>query len=358
VSYIATKYSLLREFMILVRVRLLLEKGLTVNAAANSGGTALMFAAGAGHFEVVQALLAAGADPNAVVAATSEYIEQVVAAVAEGKTDVETHKDGITALMLAAESGHLEIAQLLVEQGAIVDVADDEDLTPLLNAVKGGHEDIARYLLKHGANPNHQFTDAAGKTHILLLDAVINKNIDYALELLEAGANASCTDEQQVSALTEASYLGLTDVVAALLRAGADASVSSTEGITALIAAASEGHTEIVTLLLQSPSTNVNSRDKDGTNALMAACVRGHLETVKQLIAHGANLNAQNNDGHTALMFAYNGKNQIQSLQAKYHEYVTEDDATNLALLESAIAVHTDVISTLLSAGADSNLKV
>jgi ankyrin repeat protein len=195
VSYIATKYSLLREFMILVRVRLLLEKGLTVNAAANSGGTALMFAAGAGHFEVVQALLAAGADPNAVVAATSEYIEQVVAAVAEGKTDVEPHKDGITALMLAAESGHLEIAQLLVEQGAIVDVADDEDLTPLLNAVKGGHEDIARYLLKHGANPNHQFTDAAGKTHILLLDAVINKNIDYALELLEAGANASCTDE-------------------------------------------------------------------------------------------------------------------------------------------------------------------
>jgi ankyrin repeat protein len=50
----------------------------------------------------------------------------------------------------------------------------------------------------------------------------------------------------------------------------------------------------------------------------MAAAVRGYLEVVELLIKTGANVNAQNVDGHTALMFAYNGKNQVQSLLDKY----------------------------------------
>jgi ankyrin repeat protein len=316
-----------------------------------------MFAAGAGHSEVVKTLLEAGADPNIVVSATPEYIEQVVTAIAEGKTDVEPHKDGMTALMLAAESGHLITTQILVEHGALVDVADDADITPLLNAVKGGFIDVAQYLLRHGANPNDEDTDSHGKVYNLLMNAVRNKERVFAVNLIEAGATANYIDEQQISVLTEAAYLGYSEVVTALLRSGADASVSSEEGITALIAAASEGHTDIVNDLLTAPSTNINAKDKDGTNALMAASVRGHLDTVKVLLSHGANVNSQNNDGHTALMFAYNGKNQIQSLRVKYGDYV-DDNITNIALLDMAISIHEQVIDALLEAGADPVLKV
>lgn len=329
-----------------------------MDATANSGGTALMFAAGAGHAAAVLALLEAGADPNIVVAATPEYIENVVKAISEGKPDVEPHKDGITALMLAAEGGHLPTVQILVEHGAAVDVFDDENMTPLLNAVIGGHIDTALYLVQHGANANDEYRDSSGKLHNLLMDAVTGRHEQLALALIEAGANVNCSDEQQVSCLTEASYLGQRQLVQALLAAKADTSLSSEEGITALIAAASEGHVDIVTDLLVVPGTDINARDKDGTNSLMAACVRGHLDAVKALIVGGINVNSQNNDGHTALMFAYNGKNQIQSLKAKYHEFVTDQDLANIALLEKAITVHGSVISSLLDAGADPSIKV
>ena len=35
------------------------------------------------------------------------------------------------------------------------------------------------------------------------------------------------------------------------------------------------------------------------------------IQVVELLIANGAELNTQNVDGHTALMFAYNGRNQV-----------------------------------------------
>ena len=43
----------------------------------------------------------------------------------------------------------------------------------------------------------------------------------------------------------------------------------------------------------------------------MAASVRGHKDVVDALLRHGANVDRQNVDGHTALMFAYNGRNQV-----------------------------------------------
>jgi ankyrin repeat protein len=46
-------------------VEALLTKGADVNAKANNGSTALMAAAQTGHIEIVEALLARGADVNA-----------------------------------------------------------------------------------------------------------------------------------------------------------------------------------------------------------------------------------------------------------------------------------------------------
>jgi ankyrin repeat protein len=91
------KYSLYRSF------RILIAKGVEVNKIAHSGGTALMFAAGGGHNETTRLLLDSKADVNVVVQATPEYIEQVAKAIAEGKEDIEPHKDGVTALMVAAQ---------------------------------------------------------------------------------------------------------------------------------------------------------------------------------------------------------------------------------------------------------------
>ena len=43
-----------------------------------------------------------------------------------------------------------------------------------------------------------------------------------------------------------------------------------------------------------------------------------HVQVVEVLLKYNANVNDQNVDGHTALMFAYNGRNQVASLLDKY----------------------------------------
>ena len=43
---------------------------------------------------------------------------------------------------------------------------------------------------------------------------------------------------------------------------------------------------------------------KEINDAFIAACIHNHLEIAEYLISKGADVNAKNNDGHTALMWA------------------------------------------------------
>src|SRR5216683_1405726 len=71
---------------------------------------------------------------------------------------------------------------------------------------------------------------------------------------------------------------------------------------------------------------DVNARDCDGDTALMLAAERGHIELVKVLLKNGADVNAANLNGETALMrAAYRG--------------------------------HVDVVKELLAYGADANAR-
>jgi len=77
---------------------------------------------------------------------------------------------------------------------------------------------------------------------------------------------------------------------------------------TALILAARRGEKAVVTELLQA-GAEVNSRNMDGTNALWAACVADRFDIAEQLLARGAALDNQNDNGATVLMYAAsNGK--------------------------------------------------
>ena len=78
---------------------------------------------------------------------------------------------------------------------------------------------------------------------------------------------------------------------------------------------------------MDSKKVDINGKDKDIANSLMAASVRGHHLVVEILLKAGAAINEQNSDGHTALMFAFNGKNQVETLWERYLQYIHEDKA-------------------------------
>lgn len=70
-----------------------------------------------------------------------------------------------------------------------------------------------------------------------------------------------------------------------------------------LMDAARQGDTATVQSLL-SQGANVNATDAHGGTALMVAAVNGHTATVQALIDAGADVNRAHNFGKTALMLA------------------------------------------------------
>lgn len=84
--------------------------------------------------------------------------------IALGKDVNEKDRDshGQTALHVAAETGDLEIVQMLIEAKADVNITDEYGATALMIAAQDNELEIARVLLEAGANPN--LKNVAGDT--------------------------------------------------------------------------------------------------------------------------------------------------------------------------------------------------
>jgi ankyrin repeat protein len=159
--------------------RLLLERGVDVNARTKKNVVPLHWAAHKGRLTIVQALL----DHGANVDVETEWGDTALHQVSRGDCDSQEHvgiarlllEHGVdvhvqnkyldSALHLAAFNGRLETMRLLLEHGANPNVGNDQGLTPL-HRVSGGqynsHEHgvgIARLLLEHGVDVNAQTKD-------------------------------------------------------------------------------------------------------------------------------------------------------------------------------------------------------
>jgi outer membrane protein assembly factor BamB len=132
-------------------VKVLLAKGVNVNAKTAYGATALSFAADKGHVEVIKVLLAAKADPNvkdtfykatpmewAISRSHAEIVRLLVEAGAE---------DADTALHFAVQKGNLELAKVVLGKAKI----KQADLDKALAATPKNKAEIIDVLTKAGA---------------------------------------------------------------------------------------------------------------------------------------------------------------------------------------------------------------
>ena len=67
----------------------------------------------------------------------------------DAKTD-----GGVTALMIAASNGRIEVVKLLVAKGADIDVRNERGITPLMAGAMGGSLEVVKELLDKGADLN------------------------------------------------------------------------------------------------------------------------------------------------------------------------------------------------------------
>ena len=126
-------------------------------------------------------------------------------------------------------------------------------------------------------------------------------------------ADVNALDERGWTALRY-THLGLVEYdrrvkIARVLRAaGASENGKDRHGMTALVKAARNAPSHVKLLLSEGSDPNLKAGE-NGETALMVAAENGHVEAVEQLLAHGADVNAQDNKGRTALMRAARKRN-------------------------------------------------
>lgn len=237
------------------------------------------------------ALLARGLEFSEA-AFIDRIIEGETAAVsmylAAGMSANARNPDGNLALWYAAGNRRLEIVELLLAQGADVNADDKRGRTPLAGAITGGSLAVVKRLLDGGANINARARDN-GVTPLTL-----------AVSLADPNYENRRGEERAVASL--------------LIERGADPNLASNTGATPLTIAAGICDVELVQALL-ARGANVNTQAEDGETALLEVTRWSYNEETRQphpaapevirlLLAHNADPELKDIEGKTALQVA------------------------------------------------------
>ena len=291
-------------------VRSLIQQHVDVNEAQSDGASALHWAVYRNDLAVANMLISAGANVNA----TNDY--------------------GVPPLWLACTNRSSSLVESLLNAGANANAALPSGETVLMTCARTGNTDSIRPLIARGANVN---TKESWRGQTALMWAVEQKHAEAAQILLENGADVHARSKSGFTPLLFATRVGDIDSARVLLAAGADVNeVTPTPpkpaadqprgfsgkpysyraapyAMTPLLMAAASGH-ESLALFLLDHGANPNAADSNGVTALHYAVLEGivaigsvsshyavnaylfrpnMIELTKALLAHGANPNAR-----------------------------------------------------------------
>ena len=220
-----------------------------------------------------------------IAAAESNLVSTVEVVLRRPQDPNWMNHTGQTALVVASDLGHTDVAGLLLEAGADPDLrgsaeGDGEQLTPLCAASTEGHMGIVRLLLDAGAD--HRALSGSRK-RAALYEACWHGHMEIVRLLLGAGADVNQEDACCHTALRAAAIRGHARVVRLLLDARASAD-SGGFGDSPLEHAANEGHMEVVRLLLQAHEDKLGTRHLDVVRSLLKSARRHHPDIARLLV--------------------------------------------------------------------------
>jgi uncharacterized protein len=298
-------------------VSLLLESGADPNTASPEGETALMTAAKAGNPGSVVALLDHGADVNA----KEQWFNE-------------------TALMWAAAENHAEVARTLIDHGAAVNARSAQQefarfrfnlatmvntvlprggLTALMLAARQGAVDAARVLVDGGADLN--LTDPDGTSALVI--AILNGHYDVGALLVEKGADLNLADISGMAAVYAAVDLHTQPPMINRPTRKPSGSVANLDLLGRLLAHGADPNAGLKAVLLARYHNTGDPQLGPGTTPLMRAAKSLDLPAMRVLFDAGADPSRKNRNSATALMFAaglgrngFGGKSQEDVIKA------------------------------------------
>lgn len=385
----------------------LIAAGADVEAKDENGYTPLAKAVSHGPSEVVDTLLQAGAKinircdkkPLIFCVKHTALLQQLLAAGADiNMTALGSQK---TALHEAAEQCKVELVKALLAAGAQVNALDVTGYTPLAKALsslsytsrKNRVAETCKLLVDAGADVN-----AGSRGGMRLLEEVMNIYgepkcyREAACLLLDAGLNTADAEDRAVgivfkrvvkerdldlmrkllaaglkplkmSPLSVAAFLGQEDEVRRLLAEDASALHLKSYSKTPLMYAAHAGHVGVVRLLLEA-GADVNEREDYNCSALVIGILSENEEIIDMLLKAGADVN-DDKARITPLCAAAAGSKAdslCRRLLAAGAKASTVDRAHRNVLhyaltYHSDLTLHSPLCQLLISAGADTQQK-
>ena len=314
--------------------QVLLKAGARVDAKEKWGGqTALMWASARRHPDMMELLIARGADITAK-AIDRNYQRHIQA---EGRPK-SLDSGGLTPLLYAVRENCMACVDVLLKHKVDIDLPDPDGVSPLLVAIMNANWDIAKKLIDVGADVNQW--DIFGETPLFIalnsrtrLDGGKGTSIDppnvttgtqIVRLLLDKGANPNAqlffqpanlsgtTNTRGATPLIRAANNNDLEMVKLLLEKGADATLYMADRQTPIHAVlsgrASENQAIELIKILQKAGTDVNvvalinhPQEIRGGTALHYAVRKRQKEVIKLLASMKIDMNAVDQDGLTAL---------------------------------------------------------
>ena len=293
----------------------LIKAGANVDAQEVNGQTALIWAAAEGSLESLDALIKAGAD-----------------------IDHSLKKSSYTAFLYAAREGKIDAAKRLLDAGADVNQIlkpkatsgrnPRKNMSALLLAVESGHFEMALKLVEWGADPNDQ-RSGYGPLHAItyvrrtklgdsangdppprgsgnidglkFVHQMVAAGADVNLQLTQGKGRQGKLNVKLATPFLMASQTADVPLMKVLLELDADPTINNVNDCTPLITCAGIGAEFVgeesatakdvnaaIKILVQQCELDVNAVDQNGETPMHGAAYRNYPETVELLTKLGA----------------------------------------------------------------------
>jgi cytohesin len=309
---------------------LLLDYGISVNGPIGEDSdefNPLVKAVCSHQLQAAQVLIERGVDLEQKLYQEMTVLQYVATGSVHNRTEETADKDDQIFQLLVTSGANIEIAdndnytplmhvlenvnlvRILVNQGANKEVVTyEEKLTPLLGAIQKGYHKTVEFLLDSGSNINAKAKDGNGAVTI----AAETKDTKMVGILLDRGANIEMTNKYEKTPLLAMIENGkhYLDMIKFLLSRGANVEARDEDNNTPLINAALKSDANIMRVLLDHGAdinaTGTFEKDKEMTPLMICSYISKYAneDCMELLIERGADLEARNSKGYTALLLA------------------------------------------------------
>nr|XP_055076899.1 transient receptor potential cation channel, subfamily N, member 1 isoform X1 [Misgurnus anguillicaudatus] len=315
-------------------IKILMEHHADITAVTKqTGETPLHYSARLGNTALLQEMLA--------------YVPS-----SQLQTAVNKHsKNGRSPLLLAAEQGHTEVVQTLLQHNARVDVFDEEGKAAIHLAAEQGHQDIVDILLSHKAFVNAKTKLGLTPLH-LSAQSGSARLVRLLVETHQATIDALSLSKQTPLHLAAAS--GQLDVCHCLLNLKADVTATDIHGQTPLHLAAENDHSEVVKLILRHRPELATLANVEGATCTHIAAAQGSVAVIKELLIFNqgglVTLNSKANGLCPLHLAAAGGHTEVVKVLLDAGASVTEEDTEGMTAVHLAAKNgHTHILEVLKS---------